>query len=223
MEHPAKISLPKVPESLRTRLATEGRRQAFSRGTMMYEEGSPCPMVPLLLSGSVRVFKLSESGREITLYRVEPGQICVLSSSCAVVGKEAKLPALAIAESDGELLAISPPIFQRLMRELPELQTYINITLTERLSEIMTVVDEVAFGSMIHRLAEYLLRASGDQPQGVVMATHAELATELGSAREVISRMLKSFERKGWVRIGRGRLSVINPSGLQEMLDAREE
>ncbi|MEE8436591.1 MAG: Crp/Fnr family transcriptional regulator [bacterium] len=211
--HPAQ--LPKVPDALRAKLEARGRRQSFSEGAMIYEEGAPCSLVPLLLSGRVRVFKLGESGREITLYRVEPGQLCVLSTSCAVTGEEARLPAMAVAESDGELLALSLPEFQRLLRELPELQAYITGTLTERLSEIMTVVDDVAFGSVNHRLAEYLARSARGNAEGVVEATHAKLAAELGSAREVVSRLLKSFEHKGWVRLGRGRVIVTDPEALE--------
>ena len=209
------IQLPAVPEALRAPLAAAGERRPFSKGTVLYEEGFPCPQVPMLLSGSVRVYKLSESGREITLYRVKPGQICVLSSSCVLAGRDARLPAIAEAESEGELLAIPPHVFRRLLKELPGLQDYIGTVLTGRLADLMSVVDEVAFGRVHPRLAEMLAAAAGARPDGVVKATHAQLATELGTAREVVSRILKEFEHTGLVRLGRGRIEVLDPKGLK--------
>ena len=196
--------IPRVSAELHHKLAGVAELRRFPRGTVLYEEGFPCPLVPLILSGVVRVFKMGETGREITLYRVEAGQMCVLSSTCALAGRDARLPAVAVAESDVELLAVPAHVFRRLLRELPELQGYINRMLTERLAEMMMVVDEVAFGRVDQRLVELLLRHAGGSRPAVVEATHAALAMELGSAREVVSRLLKELERKGLVRLGRG-------------------
>lgn len=124
---------------------------------------------------------------------------------------------MAVAESDGELLAFSLPEFQRLLRKLPELQAYLAGALTERLSEMMTVVDDVAFGGVNHRLAENLARSARGKAGGVVETTHAKLAAELGSAREVVSRILKTYEHKGWVRLGRGRVIVTDPKALEDL------
>ncbi|HKJ00789.1 MAG TPA: Crp/Fnr family transcriptional regulator [bacterium] len=211
-------AFPHVNDTLRQVLVGVGERRRYAKGTVLYEEGFPCPLVPLILSGVVRVYKMGETGREITLYRVEPGQMCVLSSTCALAGQDAKLPAVAIAETDVELLAVPAHVFRRLLNEQPELQGYINRTLTERLAEMMMVVDEVAFGRVDLRLAELLLRASKDataSEPGTVNSTHAQLAMELGSAREVVSRLLKDFERQGLVKLGRGRIEVVNPEGLR--------
>ncbi len=213
-EHP----FPAVTDPLRKLLESVAERRSFPKGTVIYEEGFPCPLVPLLLSGVVRVFKMSETGREITLYRVEPGQLCVLSSTCALAGHDAKLPAVAVAETDVELLAVPSHVFRRLLREQPELQSFINRMLTERLAEMMMVVDEVAFGRVDLRLAEWLLRAAPEGKAGAAAAiemTHAQIAMELGSAREVISRLLKEFERRGLVALGRGRIEVRDREGLR--------
>lgn len=215
MEPQQPIVLPRIPEGLQPKLEAHGHHRTIPKGTVLYEEGFPCPLVPLVLSGKVRVFKLGESGREITLYRVESGQICVLSSSCAATGQEARLPAVAVAESDVELLALPVHVFKRLLVELPELQNYINTMLTGRLSEMMGVVDGVAFGRVDQRLAEMLLAEARRRPDGVVESTHAALAVELGSAREVVSRILKDFERQGLVSLGRRRITVTDPRALK--------
>ena len=202
-------------------LGRVGEKRSFVKGAVLYEEGFPCPMVPLILSGVVRVFKMGETGREITLYRVEPGQICVLSSTCALTGREAKLPAVAVAETDVELLAVPSHVFRKQLASEPQLQTHLNQILTERLSEMMMVVDEVAFGRVDVRLAEELLRGCRGTPGVEVTSTHAQLAMELGSAREVVSRVLKDFERKGMVRLGRGRINVLDPERLREFVQSR--
>lgn len=216
-------TLPAVTEELRKALEGVGERRRFAKGTVLYEEGFPCPLVPLIVSGVVRVYKMSETGREITLYRVEENQVCVLSSTCALADQDAKLPAVAVAETDVELLAIPTHVFRRMLRENPALHGFINHLLTERLAEMMMVVDEVAFGRVDLRLAELLLRQSAEHPERAVLATHAQLAMELGSAREVISRLLKDFERKGLVSLGRGRVDVTDADGLRAFIAERNQ
>jgi len=192
-----------------------GERRHFAKGTVLYEEGFPCPLVPLILSGTVRVYKMGETGREITLYRVSPGEMCILSSTCALTGQDARLPAVAVAETEVDLLAVPSHIFRRLLRERPELQGILNRVLTERLAEMMMVVDEVAFGRVDLRLAELLVRSA---KEGAINATHAQIAMELGSAREVVSRLLKELERRGLVRLGRARIDVLDAAGLRRLI-----
>jgi CRP/FNR family transcriptional regulator len=195
-----------------------GERRHFAKGTVLYEEGFPCPLVPLILSGTVRVYKMGETGREITLYRVSPGEMCILSSTCALTGQDARLPAVAVAETEVDLLAVPSHIFRRLLRERPELQGILNRVLTERLAEMMMVVDEVAFGRVDLRLAELLVRSA---KEGAINATHAQIAMELGSAREVVSRLLKELERRGLVRLGRARIDVLDAAGLRRLIEAK--
>lgn len=212
---------PIIRGELERRLDAVGERRSFPEGTVFYEEGFPCPVVPFVVSGTVRVFKIGETGREITLYRVEGGQVCVLSTSCALAGNESRLPAVAVAETAVDMLVVPAHVFRQLLHEFPEMQSLVNRTLADRLSEMMMVVDEVAFGRVDLRLAERLLRAVKDDPHAVVATTHQALAVELGSAREVVSRILKDFERKGLVRLGRGRIEVVSPKGLMAMTAQR--
>lgn len=208
-------------EELQREMEAIGERRLVAKGTVLYEEGFPCPMVPLILSGSVRVFKMGESGREITLYRVEPGQICILSSTCAMATQEAKLPAVAVAEADVEMIAVPVHLFRKMLHSHPEVQGTLNQMLTERLAEMMMVVDEVAFGRLDIRLGEHLLRAASDAPDNMVIITHQELAMELGSAREVISRVLKDYERRGFLHLGRGKIELLDQPGLRSLIEAR--
>jgi CRP/FNR family transcriptional regulator len=117
-----------------------------------------------------------------------------------------------------DLLAVPSHIFRRLLRERPELQGILNRVLTERLAEMMMVVDEVAFGRVDLRLAELLVRSA---KEGAINATHAQIAMELGSAREVVSRLLKELERRGLVRLGRARIDVLDAPGLRRLIEAK--
>lgn len=208
------------PAELKARIEAVGEHRTFPEGTVFYEEGFPCPVVPFVLDGIIRVFKLGETGREITLYRVEPGQVCVLSASCALAGNDARMPAVAVAETEVNMLLVPVYAFRQLQREFPTMQEFISRTLSERLAEMMMVVDEVAFGRVDLRLADRLLRAAPPS-ESTVRTTHQQLAVELGSAREVVSRILKDFERKGMVRLGRGRIELVSRAGLQALLESR--
>lgn len=212
---------PHLDAALRERIVAVAERRSYPEGTVFYEEGFPCPFVPFVLSGVVRVFKIGETGREITLYRVEAGQVCILSTSCALAGNESNLPAVAVAESRVEMLVLPVHVFRQLLADSTSLQAFVNRTLADRLSEMMMVVDEVAFGRVDLRLAERLVRAIRNASEATVNTTHQQLAIELGSAREVVSRILKDFERKGLVRLGRGRIEVIAPHELEALTGQR--
>ena len=188
--------------------------KAVPKGTVMYEGGFPCPYVPFIIKGAVRVFKLGESGREITLYRVLPGQVCVLSSTCSLSGSS--FPAIAEAEEDLEMVVLPAHIFRSFLDRFPDLQSFINERIAERLSDLMVVVEEVAFRRVDIRLVEKLLKEAATREGGTVECTHAQLAQELGSAREVISRILKDLENHDLIKLGRGRIEVINPTGLAD-------
>ncbi len=212
-------AFPQLTGELAADMWRNAERRTFPRGTVLYEHGTPCPLVPFILDGTVRVYKVGESGREITLYRVEAGQICVLSCSCALTGAEGRLPAIAVAETDVTLLALPSYQFRRLLQAHPALQQMINGIFAERLSEMMMVVEEVAFQRVDLRLAEWLLKATAPPAPARVALTHAQIAVELGSAREVISRILKDFERRGFTLLGRGHVDVTDRPALGTYLD----
>ena len=174
-------------------------------------EGSKCTGIPLVLEGSARIYKLSESGREITLYRVEPGDSCVLTASCIMSGVE--FPAFAATETKLEAIVIPPQALQRWVTQHTVWSEYLWSLLSSRLAEVISLVEEVAFQRVDKRTAEYLLHlASAD---GKVTKTHQDIAADLGSSREVISRILKEFENRGFISLSRGEIHIENLIALQ--------
>jgi len=192
--------------------AREALPRVIPRGTLIYDSTGPCPFVPFLLEGTVRVYKLGESGREITLYRVGPGQTCSMSTSCSMT--ESRFPAFAEAETDVRLLGLPPQVFRTMVRRHPELQAFVTATMARNMAAMMGVLDEVAFRRLDLRLVERLLRETEGDAPATLRRTHAELAVELGSVREVVSRILKDLERRGYIRLGRRRVEVLDRLGL---------
>jgi len=176
-------------------------------GSVLFEANQPCRGFPLLLEGSVRVTKAAPSGREILLYRVEPGQGCILSGGCLLGHSD--YSAKATAETDIVLLNIPGGPFHELMLESEPFRRFVFGMYGERLAEVMELVEAVAFQRLDARLAQLLVRRGP-----VVQATHQSLADELGSVREIVSRLLRSFESRGWVRLERERVTVLDPRAL---------
>lgn len=195
----------------------ESERMEFSKGEQLYEQGFPCPFVPFIYSGVVRVFNIGESGREITLYRVRPGQVCILSSTCSV--SDMQYPAIAEAEEESVVYIVPGAAFRSMLKRHPELHEMIFKIMSERLVELIMVVEEVAFWRVDLRLANRLIRETSQGGSQTVHTTHAQLAIELGSAREVVSRILKDFERRGFVNLVRGRVEVTGRKALEDYRD----
>lgn len=195
----------------------ESERMEFSKGEQLYEQGFPCPFVPFIYSGMVRVFNIGESGREITLYRVRPGQVCVLSSTCSI--SDMQYPAIAEAEEESVVYVVPGAAFRGMLKRHPVLHEMIFSIMSERLVEIIMVVEEIAFWRVDLRLANRLLRETSQGGDCTVLTTHAQLAIELGSAREVVSRILKDFEHRGFVNLVRGKVEVIGRENLEVYRD----
>ena len=179
-------------------------------GDIAYRQGQSCHNYVMCIEGQTRVFKTSESGREILLYQVGPGETCVLTTSCLIAGNP--FPAESTAETDVLLAALPASVFHRLMTTSPRFRHYVLSNYGDLLSSLITLVDEVAFASLDLRLARRLI-AEADA-QGVVAKTHQQLALDLGSVREVISRYLAEWERMGWVHASRGSIEVRDRSAL---------
>lgn len=189
-------------------LETASQEVSLEAGQHLAWEGQECTGLGLVLAGQARVYKLGESGREITLYRVEPGESCILTASCLLSGQP--FPAFAQVEQPlrGRWLPAEP--FRQRMHQSQDWRSFVFQLLSRRLASVISVVEEVAFRRVDHRLAEFLLQ----HPQGCPL-THQQIAQELGSSREVISRLLKDFERHGWVSLGRGHLSLLDAAALK--------
>ena len=195
---------PVLAELPRERLEELLRESAVLRvpaGAALFDAGQPCRGFPLVLQGTVRVAKSSPGGREIVLYRVDPGQSCILSGGCLLGHSD--YSARGIAEEDVTLLNIPPELFQALMIESDPFRRFVFGMYGERLAEVMQLVDEVAFRRLDQRLAQLLVHRGP-----VIEATHQKLADELGSVREIVSRLLRGFESRGWVTLERERVTV---------------
>jgi CRP/FNR family transcriptional regulator, anaerobic regulatory protein len=184
-------------------------KQALA-GTVMFNAHQPCSGFPLLLEGCVRVVKSAPNGREIVLYRVEPGEGCILSGGCLLGHSD--YDAQGIAERDVALLSIAPADFNRLVVEFAPFREFVFSMYGARLSEVMQLVEEVAFRKLDARLAQLLVHRGP-----LILDTHQRLADDLGSVREVVSRVLRSFEERGWIRLEREKLTVLEPKSLAEL------
>jgi CRP/FNR family transcriptional regulator len=200
-----------LPAAQLDRLLEEMQTLRASRGAILFDAKQPCRGFPLLLEGSVRVTKTAPSGREILLYRVEPGQGCILSGGCLLGHTD--YSATGTAEQDVTLLSIPPALFQQLLLEHEPFRQFVFGMYGERLAEVMELVEEVAFRRLDARLAQLLIRRGP-----VVEETHQRLADELGSVREIVSRLLRSFEDRGWVRLERERVTVLEPKSLSALV-----
>ncbi len=197
-----------LPPEARATVLREGMELRAPAGTAMFDPGSTCQAFPMLLEGSIRVSRVGDNGRELLLYRVTPGESCVLTSSC-LLGNSV-YPARGVAERDLFGLALSQPAFNRLVEQYPAFRNYIFSLFTDRLADMMELVEMVAFRRLDQRLAGLLL-GKGE----VVLATHQHLADELGCTREMVSRLLKNFEDQGLVSLGRQQVRLLDPAGLR--------
>lgn len=194
----------------RARLRALCRPAALPAGTRVFGEGTACQAYLILLSGEVRVRKVAESGREIVLYRVGAGETCIITTACLMSGVD--YDAEGIAETDVTARVLPAAGFRELLGASEPFRDFVFRAYGSRISSLLMLIDEVAFGRMDRRLAACLLdRARGGAE---LAATHQDLAVELGSAREVVSRLLKEFERKGWVELARGRIRLLDRAAL---------
>jgi CRP/FNR family transcriptional regulator, anaerobic regulatory protein len=193
-----------APDGLVDGLISVSRQQTVPAGKQIYAEGDACSAIAFVLSGEIRVFKVGETGREITLYEIGPGETCILNASCILSGQA--YPANAVAATEVEMLLIPSAAFRRLVDEHEEMRDFVFTLLSRRLSGVMELVEEVAFGRLDERLMDYLVEKSGNN---VLETTHQKIANDLGTSREVVSRLLKDFERKNEVRLSRNSITLL--------------
>ncbi|MCU0967807.1 MAG: Crp/Fnr family transcriptional regulator [Rubrivivax sp.] len=192
-------------------LAHEALRAQVPAGTVLFHEGAPCQGFPLVLHGAVRVARGSPGGRTLELYRVTPGELCVVSTACLFGG--GGLTAHGRATEPTELVLLSPSGFERWTAHAP-FRRFVFGVFADRLTDLMALAEAVAFQRVDQRLAHALLGHGVD-----IRATHQALADELGTVREIVTRLLRRFERQGWVRLGRERIELLDAAALRELAD----
>ncbi len=182
-------------------------------GTVICNIGDQCENLIILQKGRVRVYCLGEDGRAITLYHVSAGESCILTASC-ILNTQA-FPAIAEIERDAEGLAVPTTLVVQWLKTEPLWQQYIFSLLSQRMSDLIRLVDTLAFHHLNVRLAAWLLEKSSHQQK--IYITHQVVAEELASSREAISRLLKEFEREGFVKLGRGVIGVLDKDCLRSI------
>lgn len=207
-----------APPALRGEMERSAKYVQLDQGNFYCHIGDPCTKVALLGRGRIRVFKTGENGREISLYHVTPGETCLLTLNGALTGQP--YPASAVVEEEIEAAALPVANFKSWVDRDAALRRFIFDVMAHRLSDLMTLVDEVTFNRMDRRLGEFILDKIGkiSPPQSTLAMTHDQIASELGTAREVISRLLKDLERQAIVSLGRGRVELLNEGRLRETI-----
>jgi CRP/FNR family transcriptional regulator len=204
-------ALASLPESTFAAALAKAEVVSLAAGTPLFGEGSVCRQFPLVLAGSIRVAKVGE-GRELHLYRVTPGESCVLTSSCLVGGRD--YPATGVVESDVRLVVLPKTVFDELVASHPPFRQYVFGLFAERLTDLMALVEAVAFHKLDRRVAATLLGHGR-----VVEMTHQQLADSVGSVREIVTRVLRSFVDQGLVKLGRGSIEVLDAAGLRSVAE----
>ena len=205
-----------LPRDVRERLIKTARIRHIPKGAEVFSPHNIPDSLMFLYEGTIRVSQSSDSGRDIVLYRVDAGESCVLTTACMLA--EEAYNAEGIAETDIVAITLPKAAFDRLASEEPAFRAFVFAAYSRRLVDLLRVVDDVAFGRIDVRLAERLLAlASKDQE---ISATHQQLASELGTAREVISRVLQDFQKRELIAQSRGRIALIDRPSLRALAES---
>jgi CRP/FNR family transcriptional regulator len=206
--------LDRLEPELLERLQVEGQEVRLDAGSWLFRLGDRCEGFGFVIDGSIKVSISGESGREMVLYRVRPGESCTVTVSCLVVNR--LYPAEGVTEEPLEAVSIPRALFNELVDQSPVFRQFVLEIFGARVNQLMELVNEVAFNKLDQRLASRLLELGP-----VVTMTHQEIAGELGTAREMVSRLLENFADQGAVDLGRKRIEIADPTLLERVLTSR--
>jgi len=201
--------LAKLPTDLGGKVLGQMQTMIVPTGTVLFDDRQACQGFPFVLTGGIRVVKPAANGRELPLYRVLPGESCIITSSCLL--GHAAYNARGVAEGETSLALLPRALFDEMLAE-PVFRDFVFHLFSERIAELMQLIEEVAFRKLDQRLAGLLLGKGR-----IVHATHQQLADELGSVREMVSRLLKGFAEQGLVRLSREQVEILDPAGLRRV------
>lgn len=203
--------LSELDPELRAALDQQSRVVEVPQGTVIFGPGMAPDSHLMVLEGVVRVQQVAENGREIVLYRVHAHESCVLTTACLLAYEE--YSAEGIAETNVSAVAIPRGCFEEMIARSGAFRRFVFAAYSKRLTDLFVTIEEIAFRRVDLRLAQKLLERQGEG--GDILLTHQQLATELGTAREVVSRQLQEFQRRGWVAASRGRVHVVDAAALE--------
>ncbi len=192
-------------------------RHNIKKNEILHRGFDDCIGLVVVISGRFRAYIISDSGREVTLYRLFERDICLLSASCVLSGIQFEISIE--AEENSEFYIIPPNIFNELMEHSAVVANYANKIMASRFSDVMWLMDQIMFKSFDVRLAEFLLEESNVEQSDILTITHEKIANHMGSAREVVSRMLKYFQTEGIVKLSRGNIEIADRKRLETMAE----
>jgi CRP/FNR family transcriptional regulator len=205
-----------LPRAVRDRLIRVAQVRTYPKGHEVFGPHNVPDSLLFLYEGTIRVSQTSGNGRDIVLYRVDAGESCVLTTACMLA--EEAYNAEGVAETDITVIVLAKAAFDRLVAEEPAFRDFVFAAYSRRLIDLLRVVDDVAFGRIDVRLADRLLTLAGGDRE--IAATHAQIASELGTAREVISRVLHDFQKRGLIAQSRGRIAVTDKAALRALAES---
>lgn len=209
--------LSRLDPDLRDSLTAQSKIMTFPAGTILFGPGKAPEHLILLLDGRVRVQQTSDSGREIVLYRVSAGESCVLTTACLLAYED--YAAEGLAETTVQAVAIPRQVFDQLIARSEPFRRFVFAAYSRRVTDLFAVIEEVAFQRLDIRLAQKLIDLAQDAD--ALRITHQQLAAELGTAREVVSRQLQEFQRRGWITGQRGSILIKNDAALRALAATR--
>jgi len=189
--------------------------KTLGKGAVLHDGSADCAGLVLIKSGQLRAYILSEDGREITLYRLLDQDICLFSASCVM--RSVQFEVMIAAEKESEVYIIPPYIFKKVMDESAPLANYVNELMATRFSEVMWLIEQIMWKSVDKRLAGFLLEESTLENSDVLKLTHEAIANHLGTAREVVTRMLRYFQNEGFVKLTRGMVEIIDRNRMEDL------
>lgn len=197
-----KEALPNLSDpKLLDRLLEKGQISTFEPGKMLTEPGQFVKAVPLVLEGSIKIMRTDEEGKELFLYYLETGETCALSLTCCSASRPSEIKA--VVEERVTVLFVPIQVHEQLVDEIRQWKDFVSSTYQNRFQELLIALDAVAFKRMDERLMRYIVTKMKQLKTNELHNTHQEIANELGTAREVISRLLKQLEKKKWIELGR--------------------
>ena len=192
-------------------------RRAIPKGTLLHSGSMDCTGLLLVQHGQLRAYILSEDGREITLYRLLDGDICLFSASCMM--RSIQFEIMIEAEKDTELWSIPAEIYKSVMEQSAPLANFTNEVMADRFSNVMWLLEQILWKRFDHRLAGFLLEESALEGSPVLKLTHEAIGSHLGNPREVVTRMLRYFQSEGMVKLTRGTVEILQPKILRKLAD----
>jgi len=191
--------------------------RSVSKGTHLHNSSTECMGLLVIRSGQLRAYMTSEEGREITLYRLFERDICLMSASCVMSSIQFEI--MITAEKDTEMWIIPPYLYKALTERSVEMANYANQLMASRFTDVMWLVEQIMWKSLDKRLAHFLLEESELEQTDVLKITHEAVAAHLGTAREVVTRMLKYFQSEGMVQLNRGTITLTDADKLEGLSD----